>query len=211
MDEVDGVLQAARAAGVGGQVEVSIPSQADTAFTVAQTRQPWVMSNNSVAVDGATGRITDASWFADWPLAAKLSAWGIQLHMGTMFGLANQLVLVGLAVALATVIVRGCLTWWRRRPTRRDRPVGRPPRRGALSQMPVGAAVTVVVLAAAIGWFVPLLGISLAASGRRRDRTGQTKEGRRPRRELTDSGFGHLPGMEPADREPGRAIKRLMP
>jgi ketopantoate reductase len=77
-------LQAARAAGIGGKVEVSIPSQPGTAFTVAQTRQPWVMSNNAVAVDGATGRITDATWFADWPLAAKLSAWGIQLHMGTL-------------------------------------------------------------------------------------------------------------------------------
>ena len=161
--EVDDVLKAARAAGIGGKVEVSIPSQPGIAFTVAQTRQPWVISNNSVAVDGATGRITDATWFADWPLAAKLSAWGIQLHMGSLFGLANQLVLVALAVALVTVIIRGYLMWWRRRPTSRGRPGGRPPRRGVLTHLPAGAAVTVVVIAAAVGWFMPLFGISLAA------------------------------------------------
>lgn len=163
VEDLDNVVQTAQAAGIGGKVEVSIPSQPGTAFTVAQTRQPWVMSNNAVAVDGATGRITDATWFAAWPLAAKLSAWGIQLHIGSLFGLVNQLLLVALAVELVTVILRGYLMWWRRRPTSRGGAVGRPPRRGVLTQLPPGAAVTVVIIAAAIGWFIPLLGISLAA------------------------------------------------
>ncbi len=154
---------AARAAGVGGAVEVSIPNTADTALTVAQTRQPWVLSNNSVAVDGATGTITDESWFADWPLAAKLSAWGIQLHMGTLFGLPNQLVLLALAAVLVTVIVRGYLMWWRRRPVTGARRVGRPPVRGVLTGLPPAAAVAVVVAAAGVGYFLPLLGLSLLA------------------------------------------------
>ena len=161
--EVDRVLQAARAAGIDGKVEVSIPSRPDTAFTVTQTRQPWVLSNSTVAVDGTTGKITDATWFADWPLAAKLSAWGIQLHMGVLFGVANQLVLVALAAALVTVVVRGYLMWWRRRPALGGGPGGRPPRRGALTQLPPGAAVAVVMVAAAVGWFVPLFGLSLVA------------------------------------------------
>lgn len=163
VEDVDRVLDAARAAGIGGKVEMSIPADAGTAFTVAQTRQPWVMSNNTVAVDGATGQITDATWFADWPLAAKLSAWGIQLHMGLLFGLLNQLVLVVLAIALVTVIIRGYVMWWRRRPTRGDAVVGRAPRRGALSTLPPVAAVVVVAAAVVVGWFVPLLGWSLAA------------------------------------------------
>lgn len=165
--DIDRVLDAARDAGVGGNVEVSIPSasgaETDTAFIVAQTRQPWVMSNNAVAVDGASGKITDTSWFADWPLAAKLSAWGIQLHMGLLFGLANQLLLLALAAALVTVIVRGYLLWWRRRPTAGARPVGSAPRRGVLTGLPPAAAVAVVFAAAAVGWFVPVLGASLAA------------------------------------------------
>ncbi|BBY17019.1 PepSY-associated TM helix domain-containing protein [Mycolicibacterium litorale] len=157
VDEVDRVLQSARSAGVGGAVEVSIPSDSETAFTVAQTREPWVMSNNAVAVDGSTGRVTDTSWFADWPLAAKLAAWGIQLHMGLLFGLINQLALAVLAVALVTVIVRGYLMWWRRRPTSG----GRPPARGVLRGAPPVAVAALVAVAAAIGWFIPLLGLSL--------------------------------------------------
>ncbi|QZY46972.1 PepSY-associated TM helix domain-containing protein [Mycolicibacterium austroafricanum] len=159
--DLDRVLASARAAGIDGKVEVSIPSDATTAFTVMQTRQPWVMSNNAVAVDGATGAITDVIWFADWPLAAKLAAWGIQLHMGLLFGLVNQLALVALAIALVTVIVRGYLMWWRRRPTRGGAAMGRAPRRGALSTLSPGAAVVVVLAWVTIGWFVPLLGLSL--------------------------------------------------
>lgn len=155
--EVDRVLAAARAAGAGGAVEVSIPSDAGTAFTVAQTREPWVMSNNAVAVDGATGRVTDTSWFADWPVAAKLAAWGIQLHMGLLFGLANQIVLAALAVALVTVIGRGYLMWWRRRATQ----AGGPPARGASRGMPPLAVAAATVAILAIGWFLPLLGLSL--------------------------------------------------
>ncbi|TXG92289.1 PepSY domain-containing protein [Rhodococcus rhodnii] len=161
VDEVDTALASARGAGVDGPVEVSIPSDDATAFTVAEIRRPWVMSNDSVAVDGATGQITDASWFADWPLPAKLTAWGIQLHMGMLFGIVNQLVLLALAVALATVIVRGYVLWWRRRPTRGDRIVGRAPARGAVRRLHPAAVVGLVIGAIAIGWFVPLLGISL--------------------------------------------------
>lgn len=161
--DLDRVLDAAHAAGLHGKVEVSIPSDPDTAFTVAQTRQPWVLSNSTVAVDGATGAITDTSWFPDWPMAAKLSAWGIQLHMGLLFGVLNQLLLVVLAVALLTVIIRGYLMWWRRRPIRGGTVVGRAPRRGALSSLSPTAAVVVVAVAIGIGWFVPLLGCSLAA------------------------------------------------
>ena len=163
VDDLDRVLASAREAGIDGKVEASIPAGADTAFTVAQTREPWRMSNNAVAVDGATGVVTDRSWFADWPLAAKLSAWGIQVHMGTLFGLPNQLALVAVAVALVTVIVRGYLMWWHRRPVRGGAKVGRPPRRGALTRVPPGAAVLVVALAAMIGYFIPLLGLSLVA------------------------------------------------
>ncbi|CRZ13405.1 PepSY-associated TM helix domain-containing protein [Mycolicibacterium neworleansense] len=159
--DIDRVLKAARQAGVGGDVEVGIPSNSHTAFTVAQIRQPWVMSNNTVAVDAASATVTDTSWFADWPLAAKLSAWGIQLHMGLLFGIANQLVLLGLALALVAVIVRGYLLWWQRRPTAGGRPVGPAPRRGVLTGLPPGAAVAVVLAVAAVGWFIPLLGVSL--------------------------------------------------
>ncbi|AII11205.1 MULTISPECIES: PepSY-associated TM helix domain-containing protein [Rhodococcus] len=160
--EVDTVLEVAQASGINGAVEVSIPADASTAFTVTQTRQPWRFSTDSIAVDGVSGQVTDLSRFAQWPLVAKLSSWGIALHMGVLFGLLNQLVLAALAVALLTVIVRGYILWWRRRPTHEHR-WGPPPKRGVLRGVHPAAAVAVVAGAIAIGWFIPLLGLSLIA------------------------------------------------
>ncbi|MEK8073050.1 PepSY-associated TM helix domain-containing protein [Rhodococcoides navarretei] len=161
---IDSVLDIAQANAVDGAVEASIPASDDTAFVVAETRQPWVMSNNSISIDGSTGTVIDTQYFSDWPLAAKLSAWGIQLHMGTLFGVANQLALLALAVALASVIVRGYMMWWKRRPTKATGLIaGRPPLRGGIRRISPIAAVVLSVVAVAVGWFVPLLGLSLVA------------------------------------------------
>ncbi|WP_072687131.1 PepSY-associated TM helix domain-containing protein [Rhodococcus marinonascens] len=164
VSDIDSVLAIARKHGVDGAVEASIPATADTAFTVTQTRESWVFSTDTIAIDGETGTVTDTVRFADWPLAAKLTSWGVQLHSGLLFGLANQLALLALTVALMTVIVRGYLMWWHRRPTRGSQwAVGRPPARGSVRRLrawhlAVGAAVV-----GTIGWFVPPLVVSLLA------------------------------------------------
>ncbi|MBY4127628.1 PepSY domain-containing protein [Rhodococcus fascians] len=161
---IDSVLEIAKANGVDGAVEASVPASADTAFVVAETRQPWVMSNNSIAIDGSTGTVIDTEYFSDWPLVAKLSAWGIQLHMGTLFGVANQLALLALAIALASVIVRGYMMWWKRRPTKATGlTTGRPPFRGGIRRVSPMSVAVLAVVAVGVGWFVPLLGLSLVA------------------------------------------------
>ncbi len=124
-------------------------------------------SNNTIAIDGATQKVTDELWFSDWPLAAKLSAWGgIQLHMGLLFGLANQIALAALALALVSVVIRGATSCGGAdAPTRgSDWAVGRVPARGGIRNLspPVGL-VALVAITALVGWFVPLLGISLLA------------------------------------------------
>nr|WP_238556671.1 PepSY domain-containing protein [Gordonia terrae] len=162
VSQLDRVVETARRAGVDGEVEVSIPATADTAFTVAQTRQPWQFGQDSIAVNGADGVVVDESRFADWPLAAKLTTWGIALHMGILFGWVSQLALLLLAVALVILIARGYQMWWQRRPRRSGAlAVGRPPARGALRRASSPAAVAVAVVAVVVGWFVPLLGLSL--------------------------------------------------
>lgn len=152
---LDAVIGTARAAGLAGAVEVTIPGTADTAFVVAQTRGPWVFSTSSLAIDGNTNSIVDTNWFSEWPPAAKLAAWGIALHMGILFGIANQIALALLAVALVTVIVRGYLMWWQRRPSASAPPAG------GLRRLPVRQLVPLAAITAVIGWFVPLLGISI--------------------------------------------------
>lgn len=160
----DAALALARSAGVGRSdaVEITIPAEADTAFTVAEVRAPWQFSPNTAAVDPAHDRVVDVNWFADWPLAAQLANLGIALHMGLLFGLLNQVVLALVAIALTVIIVLGYRMWWQRRPRGAHRP-GRAPARGALADLPWPAIAGVAAVAIAVGWFIPLLGWPLLA------------------------------------------------
>ncbi|MGK5683758.1 PepSY-associated TM helix domain-containing protein [Actinoplanes sp. URMC 104] len=184
---IDKVMQVADANGIGGKLTVAVPADTRTAWTVTEEDALWPVGRDSIAVDAATGTVTDRSDFADWPVTAKLTQWGIYAHMGDLFGPANQLLLAALAIGLICVIVWGYRMWWQRRPTRADRraPVGTPlGRRGAWQQLPAWAIVVGVPVVIAIGWVVPMFGIPLAAflladvaAGAvrgRRDRTPET-------------------------------------
>jgi uncharacterized iron-regulated membrane protein len=39
-------------------------------------------------------QVLDRTRFDDFPLMAKLTRWGVDFHMGILFGLANQLLLI---------------------------------------------------------------------------------------------------------------------
>jgi uncharacterized iron-regulated membrane protein len=115
-----------------------------------------------VAVDPATGKVTAELRFADYPVLAKLTRWGIDAHMGLLFGPANQIVLALLAVSLITMIVLGYRMWWQRRPIRggTSRP-GRPPARGAWRRIPGRVLAPAALAAAVLGYYLPLLGLPL--------------------------------------------------
>ena len=163
--QIDTVMKIAADNGITRSVAVTVPADAATAWTVTENKVTWPLGRDSIAVDGATGAVTDRSYFADWPAPAKLTQWGINAHMGQLFGLANQIVLAALALGLVTVIVWGYRMWWQRRPTRADRRAlaGTPPARGAWQQLPAWAIVAGVPVVFAIGWFVPLFGLPLVA------------------------------------------------
>jgi uncharacterized iron-regulated membrane protein len=135
------------------------------AFAVKERREPGVYTVDAIAIDGATGAVTDTLAYADWPLMAQLTNWGIQFHMGLLFGLLNQLLLLVVMIGLITVLVRGYLMWWNRRPTRNGSPIamGRAPRRGVLRKTSLWLVVPLVAAALVVGWFVPLVGLSLLA------------------------------------------------
>lgn len=114
-ESIDTAAATARVAGLSGIIEIVPPAEKGAAWTVTDMREEWKLSNDAIAVDGETGEIVDRVDHADWPLAAKLSAWLIQLHMGTLFGWINQLVLGVIALGLLVVILLGYRVWWKRR------------------------------------------------------------------------------------------------
>ncbi|GAA1681165.1 PepSY-associated TM helix domain-containing protein [Streptomyces yatensis] len=157
---LDTVLKAARAQDLDNPVEIVPPAEPGSAYVVSQIQRSWPEKQDSVAIDPATGEVTDVQRFADYPVLAKLTRWGIDLHTGNLFGLVNQIALAALALALIFLIVWGYRMWWQRG---RASAFGRPVPRGAWRRVPLYALLPLAAATAAIGYYLPLLGIPLAA------------------------------------------------
>ncbi|MGA5360377.1 PepSY-associated TM helix domain-containing protein [Streptomyces purpurascens] len=157
---LDKVLAAARAEGLGDPVEIVPPADATSAYVVKQVQRSWPEKQDSVAIDPAGGEVVDVLRFADYPVLAKLTRWGIDLHTGILFGLANQIVLMLLTLSLILLIVWGYRMWWQRG---RGSAFGRPIPRGAWQQVPPQILVPLLAGVAVLGYFLPLFGIPLAA------------------------------------------------
>ncbi|MFD1933241.1 PepSY-associated TM helix domain-containing protein [Nonomuraea mangrovi] len=157
--DVDRVAQAAAGKGLSGPLEIVWPGEAGGPYLVKEIDKSVPQRLDQVAVDATTGQVSAELRFADYPLAAKLTRWGIDGHMGLLFGLANQLLLALLAGGVITLIVLGYRMWWQRRPTRG---FGRPYPRGGWRKVHGAVLVPLCLLAVAVGWFLPLMGISLA-------------------------------------------------
>ncbi|ULE35218.1 PepSY-associated TM helix domain-containing protein [Mycobacterium sp. IDR2000157661] len=160
---VDTALRTAVDAGLRGPMWMTPPAEPGRAWEVAENKRDWPTRRDAISVDPDTGAITHRVDFAEWPSLAKLTDWAIDAHMGVLFGLPNQILLALIAIGLITVVVRGYVMWWQRRPTRGSAwAVGRPPVRGSIGSLHPAAITLVLVAAVAIGWALPLLGLSLA-------------------------------------------------
>jgi uncharacterized iron-regulated membrane protein len=137
-------------------VTLTPPTAEGAAWLVAENRTPFRFSHDSVAVDWATGKVTDRDRLADWPLPAQVSEWLINLHMGLLFGLPNQIVLVLLAAAIIAMVVRGYVMWWKRRG--RGVLAGPPPRAGWTR--PTAGTLILGGLLVVYGLIAPLFGIT---------------------------------------------------
>ncbi|MEH3089962.1 MAG: PepSY-associated TM helix domain-containing protein [Microbacterium arborescens] len=163
-DTFDDVLAVARTENVNvGLVEIRPPAASGQAWVVQEIQRSFPTEVDAVAVDGDTLAVVDRVDFADYPVMAKLSRWAIDIHMGSMFGVLNQIALFVVASAIAVMVVLGYVMWWKRRPTRDiARRVGAAPRE-ALPQAPLWGIALVVAVSIGIGYALPLVGIPLAA------------------------------------------------
>lgn len=119
LTQFDTVLQAARRAGIDAdKLEIRPAKQASQAWTVTEIDRRWPTQVDAVAVDPLSMQVVDRTRFDDFPLMAKLTRWGVDFHMGILFGLANQLALIAFGAALCVLIIWGYRLWWMRRPAR---------------------------------------------------------------------------------------------
>lgn len=155
--DIDVVATSAARAGITGPFELTPPEQPGQAWTAAALDDRWPIDATTVAVDPATGQVLDRVEWADYPLLAKATTMGIDFHQATLFGLANQILLTVLAVALVVLIAAGYRMWWCRRPAGG---LGAPPKVGPLLQtVPIPLLVGFAMLMVAL----PTLGVSFLA------------------------------------------------
>ncbi|WKE51081.1 PepSY domain-containing protein [Corynebacterium tuberculostearicum] len=138
-------LSAARSQGLTGVLEMTPPEKPGDAWGVREARAAFKLRSDAVAVT-PNGEVIDRINSADWPLAAQLTSWLIQLHMGTLFGIYSQIALAALALGLLVVSGAGLWMWWTK------------PRRG-LPELKITPAVLAGVVAYSI--IAPLFGASL--------------------------------------------------
>lgn len=161
LDLLDPVLAAARAGGIDSpMVEVRPAKTAGLAWVVREYDRSWPTQVDTVAVDPATLTITSRADFATFPLVAKLVRWGIDTHMGVLFGVPNQLLMAALGGGLMVMIAYGYRLWWLRRP-----PAGAPARVLLAAWARLGSIQKLLcgMVALLLGWALPVLGASLLA------------------------------------------------
>lgn len=120
----------------------------------------WPTQVDAVAVDPHSLKVLDSTRFGDFPLMAKLTRWGVDFHMGILFGLANQLLLIAFGVALCVLIIWGYRMWWMRRPaTSAANPVQ------TLCQswlaLPLWGRGVTFLISLLLGLALPVMGVSL--------------------------------------------------
>ncbi|MFP8965171.1 PepSY-associated TM helix domain-containing protein [Pokkaliibacter sp. CJK22405] len=158
-DAFDGILTIARKGGIDANLlEIRPPHKADQAWLVREVDRSWPTQVDTVAIDGATGHITSRADFATFPLIAKLIRWGIDAHMGVLFGLPNQLILAAFGITMMLLIITGYRLWWKRRP-----PAGAPLKTLLESWLKLGylGRALVLFIAGILGWCLPVMGVSL--------------------------------------------------
>lgn len=156
----DQALEAARHAGLlAGRIQIDPPAGEGRAWRVTEIDRRWPTQVDQVALEPRDMQVLEQTDFTTFPLAAKLTRWGIDLHMGVLFGLVNQLVLALFAGALVFLIVWGYRMWWQRI---KNTTVNQAQTMTALFIMlPLVIQLSLLVIMVLLGVALPVLGGSL--------------------------------------------------
>lgn len=106
-----------------------------------------------VHLDRYSGAVLADIGLKDYGLAGRVTEWGISIHTGRQFGVANQLLMLAVCVSIVMLAASALVMWWKRRPAGR---LAAPPRRHA-DRVAAGA----IAVASLLGLLYPLLGASM--------------------------------------------------
>ena len=150
--DIDAVMAQVQRLQLAPGYTVNPPQGAQGVFT-ASVYPHDLARQRVVHLDQFTGQpLLDMS-YADYGPLGRWLEWGINIHLGQEWGVANQLLLVAVCAGIVLLCVSGAVMWFKRRPAGG---VGVPP-------LPAQrrALVGVVVVLAVGGVVFPLVGVSM--------------------------------------------------
>ncbi len=138
--------------GLHGGYAVDLPTTSDGVYT-GSVYPDDLAAQRVVHLDQYSGKPLIDMSYADYGPLGKGLEWGINVHMGQEFGLANQLVLLAACLGILGLCVSAAVMWWKRRP------------KGSLGVPPLPqdrrAFGGVIAILAVGGIVFPLVGASL--------------------------------------------------
>lgn len=149
---LDTVVARVEDLGIVAGYAVSMPNGPKGVFT-ASVYPDDIRGERVIHLDQYNGKVLYDAGLGDLGALGWAAEWGIAIHMGQAWGLANQIVLLLACMAMVTLCVSAAVMWWKRRPA------------GALGvpQVPADWRIprTLLVMAVAAGIFFPLVGLSM--------------------------------------------------
>ena len=149
---LDDVVATVEAAGLHPGYALAMPSGPSGVFT-ASVYPHDIAQERVIHLDQYTGVVLLDLGVSDLGTLGWLAEWGVSIHMGQQFGVANQIVLLLACVAMVVMSVSAIVMWWKRRPA------------GSLGAPTVPAdwriPHAVLLMAIAAGLFFPLVGLTL--------------------------------------------------
>ncbi|HEX7655804.1 MAG TPA: PepSY domain-containing protein [Sphingomonas sp.] len=152
--ELARVIAAVRPLHIAGPVLIAPPIAGKAGWTATSDADDRPLRSEAV-IDGATGEVLATKRFDQRHWIDRAVGYGIAIHEGAFFGLANQLLGTLTAMLLATLSVSGVVMWWRRRPKGL---LGAPI---PLSRPRFGAVLIAAIVA--LGLYLPMFGATLIA------------------------------------------------
>ena len=150
--DLNGAVAGADAAGLKRPYALSVPAAPGKPWS-ASYMPDRVQDTRTIYLDQTNGRVLADIGYGDFGPAAKTIEWGIAVHQGQQYGLANKLVMLAGCIAIWLLGISALVMWWKRRP------------RGGLAAPPKpltrGAYVGLAAVIAPLAVIYPLVGASL--------------------------------------------------
>jgi uncharacterized iron-regulated membrane protein len=148
---IDDVVKIADDINVHPTYTVIFPSTKEGVYTLSAF-PPKARDEATIHIDQYIGAVLADYRYNHYEPLGKLMAWGITVHKGLEYGLANQITLLLLCLGVIGVLISGVVLWWKRKPSEH---IGAP--KALEGRTPKGFIILLVIM----GLVFPLVGLSI--------------------------------------------------